>query len=39
MPSFGGQSFTFFSPIFNIADSCITVGLGILIYFLNKVEL
>lgn len=39
MPSLGGQSFTFFSPIFNIADSCITVGLGILIYFLNKVEL
>ena len=25
-PIGGGEPYTFFSPIFNIADSCITVG-------------
>lgn len=26
LPIWGGEPYTFFSPIFNIADSCITVG-------------
>ena len=29
MPFFGGQRFQFFRPVFNIADSAITVGNGI----------
>ena len=36
MPMWGGESFTFFSPIFNIADSAITVGIFILILFYRK---
>lgn len=36
MPFCGGDSFTFFSPIFNIADSAITVGIFILILFYRK---
>ena len=35
-PKVGGESFTFFSPIFNIADSAITVGSFILILFYRK---
>ncbi len=26
MPVWGGDSFTFFSPIWNFADACISVG-------------
>ncbi|MBK8808825.1 MAG: lipoprotein signal peptidase [Bacteroidales bacterium] len=33
MPMVGGQKFVFFSPIFNIADSAITVGVAYLILF------
>ncbi len=33
MPMWGGQSFTFFKPIFNIADSAITVGVAIILIF------
>ena len=39
IPYFGGDHFIFFRPIFNVADSCITVGFVILmvnILFLNK---
>lgn len=35
-PYWGGESFTFFSPIFNVADSAITVGILILILFYRK---
>ncbi|RDY59625.1 lipoprotein signal peptidase [Flagellimonas nanhaiensis] len=35
VPSFGGQRFRFFEPVFNIADTAISTGVGILIVF-NK---
>jgi signal peptidase II len=31
LPVWGGQEFTFFSPIWNFADACITVGVVIII--------
>ncbi|MCL2328757.1 MAG: lipoprotein signal peptidase [Bacteroidetes bacterium] len=36
LPSVGGQPFTFFSPIFNIADAAITVGVFYLLLFQRK---
>lgn len=36
VPRFGGQRFRFFEPIFNIADTAISVGVGILIVFNKK---
>lgn len=36
LPFWGGEEFTFFSPIFNIADSAITVGIFTLIIFYRK---
>jgi signal peptidase II len=33
VPYLGGQSFIFFRPVFNIADSAITVGVFYLILF------
>lgn len=36
MPFVGGQSFRFFEPIFNFADSCVTVGAFYLIIFQYK---
>ena len=36
LPFKGGESFTFFSPIFNIADSAITVGVAYLLLFQRK---
>lgn len=36
MPWVGGQFFTFFNPVFNIADVAISVGFGILIFFNKK---
>ncbi len=33
VPKFGGERFVFFSPVFNIADSCISVGVAILLLF------
>ncbi len=36
MPFVGGEHFIFFSPVFNIADSAITVGIFILVLFYHK---
>lgn len=36
MPFVGGEYFLFFQPIFNVADSAITVGMIILILFYSK---
>ena len=33
MPFVGGEHFIFFSPVFNFADSCVTVGALYLIFF------
>ncbi len=35
LPIWGGKYFTFFEPVFNIADMAISTGVGILIFF-NK---
>lgn len=35
-PKWGGEEFTFFSPVFNVADSAITVGIFILLIFYRK---
>ena len=35
IPFYGGHGFTFFDPIFNIADTSISVAVGLLIIF-NK---
>ena len=37
IPEFGGNHFTFFNAIFNVADSAITIGVTILIIFGNKI--
>ncbi|NJY61297.1 lipoprotein signal peptidase [Salinimicrobium sp. CDJ15-81-2] len=37
IPFWGGDYFTFFEPVFNIADSAITVGFFLLIIFNKKV--
>ena len=36
MPLVGGQEFEFFSPIFNIADASISVGVLVLFFFQKK---
>ncbi len=35
-PFFGGESFQFFRPIFNIADSSITIGVLLFMFFQKK---
>lgn len=35
IPGWGGRHFTFFEPVFNIADSAITIGFLLMIFF-NK---
>jgi len=37
IPWIGGQEFTFFSPVFNIADSSITIGVFILVLFQKNI--
>jgi signal peptidase II len=37
IPWVGGQEFTFFSPVFNIADSSITCGVILLILFQKNI--
>ncbi len=36
LPVWGGQDFEFFSPVFNIADASISVGVIVLLLFQNK---
>lgn len=36
IPGIGGQAFRFFEPVFNIADTAISTGVGILIAFSKK---
>ena len=36
VPFVGGEEFTFFQPVFNIADSAITTGVSILLIFQKK---
>lgn len=36
MPVVGGQPFSFFNAIFNVADSCISVGLVLFLIFVRK---
>lgn len=36
IPGFGGTTFSFFDPVFNIADSAITIGILLLILFYSK---
>jgi signal peptidase II len=36
LPFLGGDSFVFFRPVFNVADSAITIGVFILLFFQKK---
>ncbi len=36
MPFFGGERFLFFAPVFNFADSCVSVGALYLIFFQHR---
>jgi signal peptidase II len=36
LPFWGGSNMSFFPAVFNLADSCITVGLFALILFYRK---
>lgn len=36
VPSLGGQEFIFFRPVFNFADSAISIGVIVIIIFQNK---
>lgn len=36
MPIIGGNHFVFFSPVFNFADTCISVGVVLLLLFFRK---
>lgn len=37
IPFYGGEHFTFFEPVFNVADMAISTGIGILIVFNKRV--
>ena len=36
MPFVGGDYFTFFNPVFNIADIAISTGVGLLLLYNSK---
>jgi signal peptidase II len=36
VPFWGGKDFVFFSPIFNIADSAVTVGVALMLIFQKR---
>lgn len=36
IPFFGGRHFSFFDPVFNLADTAISVGVGLLLVFNKK---
>ncbi|TYA60120.1 lipoprotein signal peptidase [Formosa maritima] len=36
LPFYGGKYFTFFEPVFNVADVAISTGFGLLIFFNKK---
>ena len=36
LPFLGGKQFSFFDPVFNVADMAISTGIGILIFFNKK---
>jgi signal peptidase II len=36
IPFFGGKYFSFFDPVFNLADTAISVGVGLLLVFNKK---
>ena len=36
MPFWGGEPFIFFSPVFNFADACISVGVALFLIFYRK---
>jgi signal peptidase II len=36
VPFFGGENFSFFDPVFNVADTAISTGVGILLVFNKK---
>lgn len=37
IPFFGGKQFSFFDPVFNVADMAISTGIGILLFFNKRV--
>jgi|TARA_B100000768_G_scaffold179504_1_gene197335 signal peptidase II len=37
LPHIGGESFTFFEPVFNIADTAISTGVGIMLVFNKRI--
>jgi signal peptidase II len=36
VPYFGGSNFSFFDPVFNVADTAISTGVGVLLVFNKK---
>ena len=36
VPFYGGEEFIFFSPVFNFADACISVGMALMLIFCRK---